>query len=384
MAQDQYNLIPKTNALVTKANALVESNYKLGLIEQKIILMLASKIQPSDTEFKTYTLSIKEFVKLLGISSKSKYEEVRQITMKLMKKAFEMRLENKVIQVSWLSYVAYNENEGTVDLRFDPFLKPYLLELKSHFTSYRLENVVKLKSSYSIRIYELLKQYEKLKERTFDLDHLRDILGVQDTYPVYGNFKQRVLKPAQKEMKKKTDLSFDIDEIKQGRKVVKVRFLIQRNKEKETDRGQQLSLFSNDQDQESIVEPLLNKHSLDVPPSLLERWMSFGEDRVFKALQVAIHKGNVKNKIGYVTTMLEKGYDQVENTSEPQQASDHQTLVHHIYNAEIRGRGLIPKWMIKNTVIDYLMKNEDYTSEEAHAFWEENDSAFIHSFERTL
>lgn len=70
--------------------------------------------------------------------------------------------------------------------------------IKKEFTSYKLENVVKLKSSYAIRIYELLKQYEKLQERTFLLDDLRKMLGAEDIYPAYGNFKQRVLMPAQK------------------------------------------------------------------------------------------------------------------------------------------------------------------------------------------
>jgi len=49
-----------------------------------------------------------------------------------MQKVFEIRIENRVIQVSWLSYVAYHENEEEMEIRFDPFLKPYLLELLLH------------------------------------------------------------------------------------------------------------------------------------------------------------------------------------------------------------------------------------------------------------
>ena len=135
-----------SNKLVTKSNMLIEANYKLGVVEQKIILCLASNIQPSDSDFKTYTLPIKEFNKLLGLKGHAKYAELRQITRELMQKVFEVRINKKVIQVAWLSYVAYNESEGTIDIRFDPFLRPYLLELKREFTSYKLENVVKLKA----------------------------------------------------------------------------------------------------------------------------------------------------------------------------------------------------------------------------------------------
>ncbi len=71
-----------------------------------------------------------------------------------------------------------------------------------------------------------MKQYEKLKERVFLLVDLRKMLGAEDFYPAYGNFKQRVLVPAQKELKKKTDISFEIEEIKEGRQVEKIKFII--------------------------------------------------------------------------------------------------------------------------------------------------------------
>src|SRR6478609_8889061 len=221
----------KNHNFVTKSNRLIEANYKLGAIEQKIILCLASNIQPSDSDFKTYTLPIKEFAGLIGVKGQHKYSDLKKITKELMQKVFEVRINKKVIQVAWLSYVAYNESEGTIDVRFDPFLRPYLLELKKEFTSYKLENVVKLKSSYAIRIYELLKQYERFQERTFFLSDLRKMLGAEDVYPAYGNFKQRVLLPAQKELMKKTDISFEIEVAKKGRKVEKVKFLIKSAKQ---------------------------------------------------------------------------------------------------------------------------------------------------------
>jgi plasmid replication initiation protein len=294
--------------LITKSNALVEANYKLGVVEQKIILMLASRIQPSDTEFKTYTLSVNEFVKMLGLSTKSKYKEVREVTIGLMKKAFEIRIKNKVIQVSWLSYVAYNENEGTVDIRFDPFLKPYLLQLKSHFTSYRLDNIVKLKSAYSIRLYELLKQYEKIKERVFTVDELRTMLDIKDIYPVYGNFKQRVLSVAKRELKDKTDIYFEIEEIKKGRKVERIRFSIFKNNTS-VKRENSLVLIEQNSNKTSEIHKLLGKYRLKVRDSTIRKWVAHGEDKVMLILSYVLSKGNIRNVIGYVTALLENGFD---------------------------------------------------------------------------
>ncbi|MRB31447.1 RepB family plasmid replication initiator protein, partial [Bacillus thuringiensis] len=54
-------------------------------------------------------------------------------------------------------------------------------------------------------------------------------------YPNYTNFKQRVLNPSQKELNQKTDISFEFEEIKSGRKVKKIRFIIRSQKRKSAD-----------------------------------------------------------------------------------------------------------------------------------------------------
>ncbi len=86
--------------------------------------------------------------------------------------------------------------------------------------------MIKLKSTYSIRIYELLKQYEHIRERTISLESLRYYLDAIDVYPNYANFKQRVLKHSQKELNQKTDISFEFEEIKSGRKVQRIKFIM--------------------------------------------------------------------------------------------------------------------------------------------------------------
>ena len=116
---------------------------------------------------------------------------------------------------------------------------PYLLELKEQFTTYYLANIMSLKSTYSIRIFELLKQYEKLGKRKIELENLRQLVGtteidqngeiIKEDYPLYGHFKSRVILTAQKELKQKTDILFNFKEIKQGRKVIAIEFEILEN-----------------------------------------------------------------------------------------------------------------------------------------------------------
>ncbi len=72
------------NYLVTKSNYFImNSSYDLSLEEQKVILTLASMVQPTDEEFKPYKFKIAEFMTLLGVEDKSKYTEIPRITKSL-------------------------------------------------------------------------------------------------------------------------------------------------------------------------------------------------------------------------------------------------------------------------------------------------------------
>lgn len=221
----------ENNYIVTKSNKLITANYDLSLQEQKIILTLASMVQPQDTEFKEYEFKIKDFIALLGIKDQSKYTELPKITRDLKKKVFDIREGTDIIQVSWLGGVRYKTKEGTLILSLDKGLKPYMLELKEKFTRYRLENILTMKSKYSIRIYELLKSNQFKKCWEIHLDELKTILKADEkSYSIYQNVKNRIIIKAQKELKEKTDICFDFEEIKTGRKVTSIKFFIKDNK----------------------------------------------------------------------------------------------------------------------------------------------------------
>ena len=223
--------------LVTKSNYFImNSSYDLSLEEQKIILTLASMVQPSDEEFKPYKFKILDFMKLLGVEDKSKYTEIPKVTKELMKKVFEIQEGDTLIQTAWLSGAKYKKGSGEVELTFSSYLKPYMLKLGSMFTQYKLANILSMKSKYSPRIYEFLKCNEFKKQGYFyiEINELRRLLKAENIYPKYNDFKRYVIERAQKELKKISDISFDFEEIKTGRKVTSLKFYIHSNKVKKT------------------------------------------------------------------------------------------------------------------------------------------------------
>lgn len=125
----------------------------------------------------------------------------------------------------------FRENEEwMVSLECNSKIAPMIREQQGKFLRYKLYNTIYLKSYNQQRIYELLKQYQKLGVRVIDLADLRDFLSIgANEYPKWAIFARDVLKVAQKALKESTDICFDYEPIKKGRKVVQVKFLIYKN-----------------------------------------------------------------------------------------------------------------------------------------------------------
>jgi len=206
---------------VTKANKLIEARYKLTLNEQRLILAYISLLSPDGEDFPTVRIKVKDLIEVLELDTQKYYHELKTILKRLRSRVLEIPMNDGYMVTGWIDMARYYEKKGEIEIRLSKELKPYLLRLKEAFTTYALRNVLRLRSSYSIRFYELFKQYEKIGKRRLELEELRQILKIEpDEYKKYNDFKRFVILPAQRELKEKTDIYFDFKEIKSGRKVM--------------------------------------------------------------------------------------------------------------------------------------------------------------------
>ena len=236
-------------------------------------------IKNDDKDFKTYRFKISDLATLFDLEKNKKiYNQMRIITRNLLKKGLEISIPEKkeLLQINWMYKAHYYFDEGFIELAFSPDLKPYLLNLKKLFLSYSFENIITLKSSYSIRIYELLKQYVKIGKRRFKYQELREILGIkQEEYKFYNDFRRYVLLVSQKELEAKTDISFKFNAIKTGRKVTEIEFIIlpnnkikkqekQSNSSQETPESELLDQLLDMKISNRQAKNLIKKHAPDV------------------------------------------------------------------------------------------------------------------------
>ncbi|MEM7659948.1 MAG: replication initiation protein [Bacteroidota bacterium] len=291
-----------SNSLIVKDNKLINARYSLSVAEMRLFLMMVAQVRRDDVDFKTYRIKISDFIDKLETQSKSVYDRAREKSKRLMEKVLEIEEPDGKLQIALLSSAKYYSGKGYVELRFDPALKPYLLQLKEKFTSYDIRYVLKLQSSHSIRIYELLKQYERLGERIIGVDELKEMLDLVGKYRSYNYFKKRVIIQAQEELEEKTDISFTFEEIKEGRRVVEIRFLIHRERE-----DSEAVIASLEPD--SIVEEmqhmglsqkLASKFAQQLSPASIRMAIRYTQDQ-FQA-------GKIKSSVGgYLKAILEAG-----------------------------------------------------------------------------
>ena len=232
---------PNDTVLIRKANELVEAKYKFDIWETRIFLKMLTMIKSTDTGFKEYTIYIGEFIKDFQLTTnKQVYQLIKDAAEKMMKKVIKTKLmtvdEGLMDFMSPLvtGFKGKDEVEGSyIKLSFHPDMKPLLLELSRRYLTYDFKNVANLSSPYYVRLYEILKQYEKLGSRRLSVKDFKDLLGIaEDDYKLYGHLKSDVILRAQQRLKENTDISFDFDEIKRGRKVTEIIFKIHPNRKK--------------------------------------------------------------------------------------------------------------------------------------------------------
>ena len=231
---ERYSLVVKANELIQK------SRFNLSTQQQKMILYLISQINQNDDEFKLYKFKVKDFCKLCDIKSDSGtiYQQLREQIKTISDKSLWIRLENgKDTLLRWIEKPYIDENSGKIEIKLDRDMKPFLLQLKENFTQYELAYTLRFKSKYSIRLYEYIQSvhYNKMEQykHTISVDELKTLLNAEK-YEIFRDFNSRVLKTALKEINEYSDKRIDIEYIKENRKVISIKFIIETKDSVET------------------------------------------------------------------------------------------------------------------------------------------------------
>ena len=209
---------------VVKHNSLVniKGKYQYSVNQLKLICHLIANIKPNEEDFTKKQVSIKE----LNFIDENTYNHnyFKEEFVRLLEMPFQIPEDEG--WTNWFSYLKYKN--GVIEYRFDPALKPFLLNLKENFTSYHLSNVMNLKSNYAILTFELLAQARNQGYRNITIKEYRELLKIPDSYLNADIL--RLLKKVQKEIKDRTNLQFDFAFKKMGKAFHSINFVVKNNK----------------------------------------------------------------------------------------------------------------------------------------------------------
>ncbi len=238
---------PRRHSTIWKHNRLATARHTLTPREHKLVLYVMSMIQPEDEAFKLYRINVADFAAIAGLDKDHLYEELREVAVGLKSKPLVIEGHYEagdstpgVLITSWFDAAFIQPNgSGSFGVTISPYLKPYLLQVKREFFKYNLGYVVRLKSSYSIRLYEWAKRWQFAGKRRIELDELRQVLGAVELNKMggikkyllvpYKNLKARAIDPAVKELNANTEVSISYTEHKDGKRVVALTFLFRQN-----------------------------------------------------------------------------------------------------------------------------------------------------------
>jgi plasmid replication initiation protein len=219
---------------VYKNKKLNKANFgTYNLNDYQVFLQLVSKIggvnesgrylQPEQLN-REYTITAKEFEQMYNIENA--YPILKRAGTKLIQSF--ITLEKPELFETWQIAVCqtakYNHKEGSLTIKFNEDIMPYLAQVRKKFVLYNLKEVANFGSLYSTRLYELIQEFKDTGWLTKSVEQLREIFAVGKKFSDYFDFKKRTFAHAVEEINSQYEIDLKFEEIKEARKVVAIRF----------------------------------------------------------------------------------------------------------------------------------------------------------------
>lgn len=251
--------------------------------DYQVFLHLVSKIGGVDKEGRylqpeqlqrEHALTAKEFSGLFNTSIHHSYRLLNKACRKLMKTDLTLARNDstELWQINVCSMAKYNKKEGSITIQFTDSIMPYLSQVRKKFVLYNLKEIANFNSIYTTRLYELIQQFKDTGYLIRSVEQIREIFAVGECFKLYGDLKRYTFDHACKEINKNYEINLGYEEIKDGRKVVAIKFIFKKTKiHKVTNRrtGVEKNLYIKPKKKTKIAQ--------SNTPVVLEGQMSFEE-----------------------------------------------------------------------------------------------------------
>ena len=240
MSEQIYPLQLNPDYYVVTANDLIKGKQKMTLREAQLLYITMSQVVKEDKDFKTYSIAVSELASFMGIGPNALYRDLENICTSLLKRVVKIYVqdannpsERKWKAFQWISAAEYENGKLTIKLNDE--LKPFLIELVSHYSQILLGTLCSFNSYYAARLYQyIVCEIGELprnpkEEWTFTCEELRDFFQIEkNEYARNYDLVRKTIKVALDELNK-SDFTYiwDYEELRgpgKGRPLVGVKF----------------------------------------------------------------------------------------------------------------------------------------------------------------
>lgn len=209
--------------------------------DYQVFLHLVSKIggvdkvgkylQPEQLQ-REHILTAREFSEVFNADIDNSYKSLHKACKKLMKTSILLeKIElNEIWEINVCSTAKYNKKEGRITVEFTDRIMPYLSQVKQKFVLYNLKEIANFGSLYTTRLYELIQEFKDTGYMIKSVVQLREAFAVGNDFKKYNDLKKRTFEHACQEINDNYKLNLGFEEIKEGRKVIAVKFVFKKTR----------------------------------------------------------------------------------------------------------------------------------------------------------
>lgn len=227
--------------VATRRNELMLGSYRLSIWAQRFFLLLISKVKDTDADDCVYRLSVSELAQVIEVDQ-NVYRQVFDIIQELAgtwvtveslddpKRPVRVglvvnRMDTKGMRIEDdRTYLG-----GAVAVGIHKELLPYVKRARARFTSVELQYAFRLQSTYSQRMYDILKTQEFHGHTVeWEIEELRQMLAMQgNELQRYPDFRRFVIERSLKDINERTDIKVRYKPRKTGARVTHLAFRIE-------------------------------------------------------------------------------------------------------------------------------------------------------------
>lgn len=172
--------------------------------ELDTLMAICSKMKERGTSTVEFDFAeIREIAELTSCDSRERFASaVSSLSRKLVSIYGHIETDDEDTFFTLFNRLSARKKTGVLEVSVNPEYAFVLNDLTSNFTSFELQEFVRLKSKYSKNLYRLLKQFDNTNSgwRRFEATDLRDKLGCPQSYQ-NKRFVAEILTPCIEELK---------------------------------------------------------------------------------------------------------------------------------------------------------------------------------------